>query len=330
MDYGITVNNNKNSIYVKVINKTTLDTYEKNLIQKDILPDFNITEYYNYINKCINSNSISFVENEETLVIKLSLEFSGIKEITHQIILPRILINDDKKLTYKLTEQEEHIKELQRRLTNDETTIKKLIDTVKQQESLITEMKNEKILLFFEQNNYFTCKKYDTEVNLSAFNNYQIIWNNLSRLPNLTKLIVNDTYRTSLYEDGSLHNKLGQKIYQLKTNMYTRCYANNTPISFNEKSNSIDVMHFYIVKELVIIHTMPHNWNWKELGDIDNIPNLEKITFINFNYSIDINSLQNNKNLKEIKLINCKTIISDTEFSSYCKQNNIKFIETKE
>lgn len=282
-----TTNSTQNTNTNKLFDKLQLELKNKDTQIKTLETELN------KIKILMDTKINKITADQSVLHNKITAEQSVLhnKTTTDQIVLQNKITEDQSKFEKKIKEYiESKMEEIQVQTTNT-------------QENTVLIYRNYTTIPF----RYETINSTDTEIDLSNYNNNMIIWNNLSKIVNLETLIINDTPKT-------IDDTLFQTIYQLDT------WCSYT--TSGEKllqSNTFDIMNFINVKTLMI---RKKHGKHQSLGNIPNIPFLENLILIDFNYNINIDTLKVIKTLQKIELLNT-TIQNVSQFKSYCQSNNI-------
>jgi hypothetical protein len=343
--------NDTNSIYINILNKVTLTSYETTFIKKDIPNLMDIPSFYNLMIKCFEDNSlqnnysVKYEVSDGKIAITFNAKVDNIFNIAHTLYIKESIINSDKLVTTKINSiKEQYETEINELKEQYKTEINKLKETCKNEinESImnyhklvITELNsmkeiylteiielrkslNDKInnepILIISSPTYIYLNKSINKLDLSSYNNNDIKWLNFNRFTNIYELKINTSYiqKEKGYYTGT--------IWPFPYNNYI--FNSDKGVG----NQYFDIFNFPTIRHLIITNktdTPPY----PELGELQNIPNIEKLTLENFSHKINIvEHIKCLTKLKEIVFINTPHINQITELRQYCITNKIKLL----
>ena len=273
-----------NEIVLKALDEITSQVYEKTLVDTDIHEIMEKTQFYFFLEDCIRNNAKLNLITTSKDVDKLTVTFS--KSFTYFKITKSIVLNLITNYVSELIEKNYKIEQLEKQLDF-----------------------HKNITVSFEKGKYITFKRDTDTINLSKFENSNVMWRELQYFPNLTKLVINDTIKYCTNDTKTL-----SEIYQVRQT-YTRVDGNGNEILIKVNLPS--------VTSLQIIHTSSNNRT--KLNELVGMPNLKELVLINYtNELIDISIIKEIKSLQVIKLFNCKGIKNCEDITNYCKESSIE------
>jgi len=304
--------NDTHSIYINILNKVTFQSYETTFIKKDIPNLMDIPSFYKLMIKCFQDNnssennySVKYEVSDGKIGVTFNVNIDNIFTIVHTLYIKESIMNSDKLVTTKINSMKEMY----------ETEIKELKKSLKEAIVQINNINNEPILITTNPS-YVYLPKSITKLDLSAYNNNDICWLNYSRFNNISELKINTSYIANHKGSGAYTST----IWPFSVN-FIFTIINQGPCL--QGSKYFDIFNFPTVKHLIITYksdTPQH----VELGALQNIPNIEKLTLENFSHKITI-----------LSYIKCLTKLKDlvfidtdanqmSELREYCITNKIK------
>ena len=284
-DFNITTCLSDCSLYIRLINNTTFQTYESNINITDIETPFNNIETYDIMCKCFQNKKnyeTNFNIKSNGLIIIFNILIDNIYKLSFNIIVKEKILNGDSQVTLNIARLETKYKE----------DIKKLEDKNKELEDKIMKLKK------------IVDKIASIPVDIRNIGNTTFFYT-----LNSIEFIDNNNSNNTKY-------KLLKNLYCLKkiklTSIYTHNCGNQHIIFEN---SSVEILIFDI--------QTGHN-GITSLEGLQNLPSVHTLEFYNCTQLTETSKIIPflHKNIKKIYFYNCGIITKDS-LSKYCLDNNI-------
>ena len=297
-NFNITLSLNENSVYMRVINKVTFQTYEGNVDERTLKLSFPIAETYQLIVKAFEKTdnfSINFIVHKDILEINFFMLIMNILNIDFKILLKEKIISGNEEATMLLNNIEENF--------------------------------NNKII-FLEEENAKLSKKCDKlmkvidNISYAEVSICHYLYSNHKHVHNVpinsTEIII--SYYSILFGSSyTLQNN--NQIYFHKLNLF----FNLKKLKFEwYPLADLTSLHNSSLEEFTIIHYSGNNSSLTSLNGIQNFPNLKVLHIERCTGLKDVyNTLSNIKHkIKQMTFIGCSAI-DQQNLKLYCEQNKI-------
>ena len=298
-NFNITLSLNANSVYMRVINKVTFQTYESNIDERTLKIPFPIEETYKLIietlNKTTNFN-VNFIVHKDILELDFQILLHNILNLNFKILLKEKIISGNEEATMLLNNIEENfnneiigLKDEIKNLKEENNKLMKVIDNISFAEiALLNYTSHHGSYIIIDISFPINSDEINIEFDIKTYQQMRfskIYFNKLKYFFNLKKLI----------------------FEQLNFNDFDQL-----------SNNSLEELY------IKISSSVGNNGSLTSLNGIQNFPNL-KILHIERCVGLkDVyNTLSNIKhNIKQMTFIGC-TAIDQQNLKLYCEQNKI-------
>lgn len=332
--------NPDSSIYFNVVSCGTFENYCGKITKEEldsVSSDINhltLDKLYHIITNAFESKpnyNIAFKYENTTksnlLSIIFTVCFESFYDIEYIVQLNEKVLTNDKLYTIKLSEME-----------------LKFQSKINELEKQLDMLANEEIIFGHHKTKFNTLLKFSPKIKtLDLTNTDEYLWYgnyiDFNKLKYIKKIIMNNNnfeYEKTTLDDFKISD--GDKINMYLSLNYATRFSGNLSYK-TESSNSTYLNHqnflFNIfdsvqislpsVEELEINYKIPYQLSSLYLRSL---PNLSKITFINYanNELISFELIHNLKNLVELNYLVCKNIKDLDKIKNYCDEKKIKLI----
>jgi hypothetical protein len=317
--YDITTSFTDNStIFIRIINPITFQTYEGIYTQNDIESSQPINKFYLMLTKCFESKpnyNLKITLDESSLYLNIYVQLDDIYEIKTQLSLNEKIINGDKLVTKKITEIESKYKKLIKDLEDKIDTLKIEIDTI-----------NSKPIIFgYDENDFSNTLEYSSKTELLDFTTTDIgelLWAgnylDFNKLTNVKKIKLFSKQFT--YESRLSSIKIKDTINSVRKREHCGgCYM------FINIDNIFNHFEIYL-PSVIEIEIIKSDLNSLPNSILRSLPNLKKVIFSDYqNTSLEcFEFIKLNTQLKDIQFKNCSSIQLLDEIKNWCDSKNIK------